>query len=146
MKILQAIRKVLNIILKISIIVLFSAMVIICVYQIGKRDHIRMSFLADKISGKPRLVLEVVIECLILAFAAIVMVRGGGSIVSLTMHETTASIGIPMGYVYSVLPISGIFIIIYNTINIIEMLYCGTADIHEMLVEKQNVETEESIS
>lgn len=169
MKFLQAVRKVLNSILTVAIVVLFAAMVIIGTYQIvtryffnkpstvseelltysfawmslfatafvfGKRDHMRMGFLADKLSGKPRLALEVAIECLIVVFSAIVMVYGGCSIVKLTMSQVTASLGIPMGYIYTVLPISGVFIILYNIINIIEMLSCGTAGIGNLLINQ----------
>lgn len=91
------------------------------VYVFGKRDHMRMGFLADKISGKPRLLLEIVIECLVLAFAAIVLVYGGISITKLTMTQVTASLGIPMGIIYTVIPISGVLIIIYNILNIIDL-------------------------
>ena len=35
----------------------------------GKRDHMRMGFLADKITGTPRKVLEIISECLVLLLA-----------------------------------------------------------------------------
>ena len=38
-------------------------------YVFGKRDHMRMGFLADKIEGTPRKVLEIVIELLVMAMA-----------------------------------------------------------------------------
>lgn len=41
----------------------------------GKRDHMRMGFLADKVTGQKKKVLEIVIELLIIAFALIVMYR-----------------------------------------------------------------------
>ena len=62
----------------------------------GKRDHMRMSFLADKITGTPRKVLEIISECLVLLLAAVVMLYGGVSIMKLTMTQVTASLGIPM--------------------------------------------------
>lgn len=43
----------------------------------GKRDHMRMGFLADKITGTPRKVLEIISECLVLLLAAVVMLYGG---------------------------------------------------------------------
>ena len=45
---------------------------LISAYVFGKRDHMRMAFLADKVTGKARVALESVIELLITAFAAIV--------------------------------------------------------------------------
>ena len=73
----------------------------------GKRDHMRMGFLADKITGTPRKVLEIISECLVLLLAAVVMLYGGVSIMKLTMTQVTASLGIPMGTVYTVLPLRG---------------------------------------
>ncbi|MGI6212431.1 MAG: TRAP transporter small permease [Anaerovoracaceae bacterium] len=103
---------------------LFSA-----AYVFGKRDHMRMGFLADKIKGRKRLVLELLIELVILIFAAVIMVAGGISIVKLTMGQMTASLGIPRGYVYMALPLSGVCIVIYNAINILEMLITQSADL-----------------
>ena len=44
-------------------------------YVFGKRDHMRMGFLADKITGTPRTVLETAIDFLTFAFAAVVIRR-----------------------------------------------------------------------
>ena len=90
-------------------------------YVFGKRDHMRMGFLADKLTGKNRLALEVVIEALILAFAVIVLIFGGIRIMNLTMTQVTASLGIPMGTVYTVVPLSGVLIVIYTVLNIIDL-------------------------
>ena len=90
-------------------------------YVFGKRDHMRMGFVADKLEGFPRKVLEIVIECLILLLAGTVMVYGGFTIMDLTMTQTTASLGIPMGVVYTAVPLSGILIICYSILNIADL-------------------------
>ena len=36
----------------------------------GKRDHMRMGFIADKLTGVPKKILEIVIELMIMIFAA----------------------------------------------------------------------------
>ena len=61
-------------------------------YVFGTRDHMRMGFLADKISGSAKKYLEVIIDLLTFAFAGVVMVYGGISITKLTMIQTTASL------------------------------------------------------
>ena len=81
----------------------------------------RMGFLADKITGTPRKVLEIISECLVLLLAAVVMLYGGVSIMKLTMTQVTASLGIPMGTVYTVLPLSGALIVVYSVLNIIDL-------------------------
>ena len=80
----------------------------------GKRDHMRMGFWADKLTGTKKKVLELVI-------AASVMVYGGSTIMKLTMTQKTASLGIPMGIIYTVVPLSGIVIVIYAILNMIEL-------------------------
>ena len=80
-----------------------------------------MGFWADKLTGTKKKVLELVIELIVLIFAASVMVYGGSTIMKLTMTQKTASLGIPMGIIYTVVPLSGIVIVIYAILNMIEL-------------------------
>lgn len=88
-------------------------------YVFGKRDHMRMGFLADKVTGTARKVLETAIELLVMLMVGGIMIYGGFSIMQLTMTQKTASLGIPMGVIYTILPISGILIFLYGVLNII---------------------------
>lgn len=90
-------------------------------YVFGKRDHMRMGFVADKLTGTPRKVLEIVIECLVMLLAASAMVYGGFTIMNLTMTQKTASLGVPMGVIYTVVPLSGILIVLYCIFNIADL-------------------------
>ena len=92
-------------------------------YVFGKRDHMRMGFLADKISGSVKKYLEVTIDLLTFAFAGVVMVYGGISITKLTMIQTTASLRVPMGYIYVVVPVTGIIIMMFSLMNAADMLH-----------------------
>ena len=158
MAILDNIRNVMNIVIRIVCILLFAFMVIIVTYQIlvryifnspstvseelltysftwmslfaaayvfGKREHMRMGFLADKLNKKKLTILNSIIEIIIIAFALIVMVYGGISITSLSMTQKTASLGIPMGYVYIVIPITGVVIAVYGVLNVICLIRKG---------------------
>ena len=83
-------------------------------YVFGKRDHMKMSFLVDKLpEGKRRV--------LIVFFAAAVLIYGGVTIMNLTMTQKTASLGVSMGVIYAVMPISGVLIAIYGLLNIADM-------------------------
>ena len=95
---------------------------LISAYVFGKRDHMRMEFLAQKFTGKAKLILDVIIEAMVLAFAAVVMVYGGVEITKLTMTQVTASLHIPMGYLYLVLPISGVMIVFFSFVNILDLI------------------------
>ena len=100
-------------------------------YIFGKREHMRMGFLADKVTGNAKKVLEIVIEAVIVAFAVIVMVYGGFNIMGLTMTQTTASLPVTMGVIYTVLPLSGIIIAIYGVLNIIDLAQGNGLDCSE---------------
>ena len=89
-------------------------------YVFGKRDHMRMTFVVDKLPKIQRRILEIIIELIVIAFAAIVLVYGGFTIMGLTMTQKTASLGVMMGVIYSVLPICGILIAIYGVMNVID--------------------------
>lgn len=108
-------------------------------YVFGKRDHMRMGFLADKITGKAKRVLDIVIELLIFGFASLAMVWGGVQIMMLSMQQKTASLGIPMGYVYIVLPLSGLFIAVYAILNMIDMAKGKDLDLHNGIEEKGDI-------
>ena len=90
-------------------------------YVFGKRDHMRMGFIADKITGTPRKVLETAIELLIMVMVAGIMVYGGSSLMKLTMTQKTASLGIPMGVIYTIVPISGVLVFVYGILNVIDL-------------------------
>lgn len=90
-------------------------------YVFGKRDHMRMTFVADKLPKEQRKILEIIIELLVIAFAVIVLIYGGFTIMGLTMTQKTASLGVMMGVVYAVVPICGILIAIYGMLNVIDL-------------------------
>ena len=90
-------------------------------YVFGKRDHMKMSFVVDKLPADKRRILDIVIEILIVVFAAAVLIYGGFTIMNLTMTQKTASLGISQGVVYAVMPISGILVVIYGLLNIADM-------------------------
>ncbi len=93
-------------------------------YVFGKRDHMRMGFLADKISGSAKKYLEVIIDLLTFAFAGVVMVYGGISITKADHDQTTAShLRVPMGYIYVIVPVTGIIIMMFSLMNAADMLH-----------------------
>ncbi len=85
----------------------------------GKREHMAMTFLFDKFSGSSRVIISIINEILVLIFAAVVLIYGGISITRLTATQITASLGIPMSYVYVVVPLSGFITVFYSIVNII---------------------------
>lgn len=93
-------------------------------YVFGKKDHMTMVFLRQKLEGKSdkvKLGLNVMTELVVMAFSALVLVFGGIQISMLAMGQVSPALGISMGYVYLALPLSGIITIIYNILNLADL-------------------------
>lgn len=88
----------------------------------GERDHMRMSFISDRAKGDMALVLAIFTELLIMAVAVIVFLFGGRGFMGVGALQMSPTLGISMDLVYSILPISGILIVLYNILNIAELL------------------------
>jgi TRAP-type C4-dicarboxylate transport system permease small subunit len=93
-------------------------------YVAGKQEHLAIDLLLQKSKPKNQKRLISIINVFILLFSLTVMVIGGAWLV-LTRFQfgvNSAALQIPLGYVYLVLPLSGLLIVYYsigiNTNNI----------------------------
>lgn len=89
-------------------------------YCFGEKGHISITFVKDKFSEETIRLINIVIEVVIMAFALMVLVYGGYQGVVMGMNEMSPTLHVKVGYIYTALPISGIFITFYSLINIIE--------------------------
>lgn len=91
------------------------------VYAYREKAHLGLDLLYQKVGvpGKRRLEMITDVSCGLFALA--VLVVGGGSLVQLTweMKQTTAALGIPMAWVYAVLPLSGVLIVYYSIASLV---------------------------
>jgi len=87
-------------------------------YAAGQRLHLAIDLLPSKLTGKAHDALGLVIDLLVFLFALAVMVFGGSRLVALTLmlEQTSAALQVPLGYVYMVLPISGLLIMFYTAV------------------------------
>ena len=74
----------------------------------------------DKFTGKAHTALLVAIDGLILLMAIFVFTIGGFKLAVSASREFSALLGIPRSLVYSIAPISGVFIVLAQIINIYE--------------------------
>ena len=89
-------------------------------YLNAKREHLSMDFLYQKFSKANQRKVSILIEVLIFLFALIVMVIGGLNLVYTTLHleQLSGTLRIPLGYVYAVMPFSGILIMCFSVYHI----------------------------
>ena len=85
-------------------------------YALHTRSHLGIDILTYKLKGAKKQTVEVVVYTIVLLFALFVMVVGGMRLVNLTfdLNQVSAAMGIPIGYVYLVLPVSGILMMFYS--------------------------------
>lgn len=113
---MKSLKKVLNKILKVVCIAIFAFITIIGLYQIITR------YVFNAPSTVSEELLTFSFTWMALLAAALVLVYGGIEITKLTSSQVTASLGVPMSYIYSVIPVTGVLIVTYNIINITELL------------------------
>ena len=84
------------------------------------KEHLSMDFLYDRLSKHNQFRLSVFGEGIIFIFALLVMVVGGSNLVYITLHleQLSGTLRIPLGYVYSILPISGFLIMSFSVYHI----------------------------
>jgi len=88
------------------------------------KQHLAIDLLAMKLQGGAKRALNVVIECCIIVFAALVMVKGGLALTmdTLAKHQQTSVLQWPMGYVYMVVPVAGALMVLFAVVAIIREL------------------------
>ena len=91
-------------------------------YLFGKNEHMAMTFLFDKLSEKNQIKVRIFFELVIMAFAVFILVFGAWNMSKLSMGQLSSSLQIPMGYIYLALPLSGITTMIYNALNISDII------------------------
>lgn len=87
-------------------------------YVFGLKEHLDITVVKDKLTGVPMLIVELLINAVLIAFAVAVLLYGGYAVTAQQMGTMDAALQIPMGVIYSAIPISGVFILFYAIYNI----------------------------
>jgi len=93
-------------------------------YVAGKREHLAIDLLIQKSSPQRKFKLEMIISAIIVVFAITVMIIGGSWLVYTRFYLSvkSAALGMPLGIVYLVLPLSGILIAYFDIDNMFNMV------------------------
>ena len=84
-------------------------------YAFRTNAHLGLDIIPKKLTGKSAEMLKLVTLLVVVAFSVAVLIIGGGSLVALTweLKQYSAVLGLPIAFVYSVIPITGTIICIY---------------------------------
>ncbi len=88
-------------------------------YVAGKNEHLAIDLMLQKMKGIKKRRLQTIINMVVGVFALFVMVFGGCWLVYTRFYlgVNSAALALPLGYVYVIVPISGILIIYYSIDN-----------------------------
>ena len=89
-------------------------------YAFITREHMCLVLVRDSLSPSRKRILMTLIDVLILVFAIFVLTIGGFKLALSAKKVYSALLGIPRSLVYAMAPVSGIFIILAQIINIYE--------------------------
>ncbi len=93
-------------------------------YVTGRKEHLAIDLLLQKSSPKNKIRLELFIHIVIFLFSFFVLVVGGIWLVysRFILSVKSAALQLPLGYVYIVLPVSGLIILFYSIDNSMKLL------------------------
>ncbi len=85
-------------------------------YVKGKNEHLAIDILPDKLQPQNKNKLLVFINFLIIVFSLSIMVIGGAWLVytRFQMGQVSSALQVPLGFVYSIVPLSGLLMIYYS--------------------------------
>jgi len=92
-------------------------------YVAGRKEHLAIDILIQKSTPDRQRKLQFAIHALIFLFALFVMVVGGVVLMytRFVLQVKSAALQLPLGYVYVVLPISGLIIMYYEVLHILKL-------------------------
>lgn len=97
-------------------------------YAFGTNQHLSFFLVRDRLSGRKRQVLETINSVVIMAFVAIVMIKGGIDLSGVTWDENTPILLVPRAVVNVSLPLAGIIILFYQAFHLTDVYRSGTED------------------
>ena len=100
--------------------VLIWASLIGSAYCFYRDEHLSLDLVKDRVHGPAAVVLTIFIEAMILFFVGYVFVYGGWK---LTVNATNSSAvtRIPFKFLYSIVPLSGIFIVVARILKYVQL-------------------------
>ncbi len=85
-------------------------------YALHEKAHLGIDLISSRLSGKNRRYSSIFTYCTIVVIAISVFVAGGSRLVYITLklEQVSPALQIKMGYIYSVIPISGLLMVFYS--------------------------------
>lgn len=95
----------------------------------GERGHVAVDLLVQRSPRKVQLVLMVLVQLAILAFAVLVLVWGGIRVSNLAWDQNLTGLPVNVGWLYTALPISGVLTSLYTVYHLVRIVTGAEAPI-----------------
>jgi len=91
-------------------------------YAYRQKMHLGIDLLSQRLRGHSAFFLECLVNVVVIVFALSVMVVGGCRLVAMTweLNQVSPALGVPMAWVYAVVPVSGALIVLYALQNTVD--------------------------
>ena len=96
----------------------------------GEKSHLGVDYFVGKFDSVARKFITIVGQIIVLFFAISIFIIGGSQVVkdALAMEQMTPALNWKMGHVYLVLPIAGVFMILFTVEQLLETLLATESD------------------
>lgn len=93
-------------------------------YTFGLRKQIAIDALHSALRESSKWKLEIIVEVIIAVFAVLILIIGGTRFVYITfkLGQVSSVMQIAKGWIYIAIPISGVLVMVYNLLNIKDIL------------------------
>lgn len=95
---------------------------------IRKGSHLAVDYLGHRLSARNRLVLEVCVHILIVAYVVVVLVYGIQLMV-VGRFQVSPAMGIPMSWIYSVFPLAGALMLVEASLRVLSLVNRGEREL-----------------
>lgn len=103
-------------------IILFTWLVLLFASSgIRNHFHVALDTIPERLV-RLRFVSDLVVQTLVVVFG-VVMITAGYAYVNRTLPQNTAALQIPIGFLYSSIPVSGCLILLHSVSNILEQIF-----------------------
>ncbi|AKK11337.1 TRAP transporter small permease [Corynebacterium uterequi] len=85
----------------------------------GERGHIAVDFLARRLPVVGQRVAQCFVQLMVLLFALVGMVWGGVLSSSIAWNQNMTALPVNLGWVYTVIPIAGVFIAVFAAMDLV---------------------------
>jgi TRAP-type C4-dicarboxylate transport system permease small subunit len=92
------------------------------VYALRLKAHLGIDFMTRNLQGTAQKVSHHFVCLAVILFSVLIFVYGGTRLVYITLklNQLSAAFKVPVGYVYTIIPISGLLLVFYSVLGIFQ--------------------------